>query len=184
MIEGTVLSEDTRAQSKAYAKKMNILFEAEHLILPKTTGIFHILQSLQNAEYLYDFTIGYSGLDGKMTPQLVYPPSKVFLEGSGPKSIHIHVERFKRLEIPGIRSGPYDSEEMVSKEFETWLYNRYLQKDALLKDFYANGTFPETTRVGSGLRQKMHVTPEFTDWLSVVALVVASFTSCSWALFG
>ena len=182
--EGTVLSRNTREKSQAHVKKLGIDFNADHLILPKSTGLYHILRCLEpRQEFLLDFTIGYSGLDGKMIPEDVYTPSKVFIEGEGPKTIHIHVKCFKISDIPGLQHGiKYSLDEQTTPEFEDWLRARYLEKDALLKYFFENGAFLEDNAVVPP--QTLHINPQFLDFVSILALLVCSMTSCGWLYFG
>ena len=97
-------------------KKADIDFNCEHVLIPRTKGTWHILRNLKTeSEYLYDFTIGYSGLiKGKGSPYDQYPLSKVFFKRQGPKSIHIHVDRFKISDLPGmgIQTGYHPDEEV------------------------------------------------------------------------
>jgi lysocardiolipin and lysophospholipid acyltransferase len=174
--EGTVLSKNTRSISQHFADKMQISFPAKHLILPRSTGIYHILRCLEErADYLYDFTIGYSGIDGEAIPEDEFTPSKVFLEKKGPKSVHIHVDRIKIRDIPGFETKrKYNPSEVVDANFEMWLRERYLYKDSLLKRFFEDGSFPDN---GQGVVQLLPVSPATQDWISIAALIVASLTS-------
>ena len=58
--------------------------------------------------------------------------NSVFFESAGPKKVHIHVERVRIADIPGIR----DSLEHV---FASWLRARFEEKDSLLAEFYDTG---------------------------------------------
>ncbi|KAJ3348944.1 hypothetical protein HDU91_006445 [Kappamyces sp. JEL0680] len=159
--EGTVITENTRSIAQAYAKKMDITFQAKHLIMPRSTGLFHIIRCIEKrADYLYDFTIGYSGLTSDSIP---------------------YDDRFKISEIPGFETKkPYDPNEQTSPAFDQWIRQRFEEKDLLLKGFYETGHFPETDRRGEGLKQQLHISPDMQDWVSIAALVFASITSWTW----
>ena len=174
--EGTVLTDNTRSITEAYAKRSNISFRANHVILPRSTGIFHILRCLEKSEYLYDFTIGYSGLKPDSIPFNEYPIDRVFFEGKGPESIHIHVERFKLTDIPGLFTKEYDPDDKPNSEFEEWLRKRYLEKDRLLEIFLTRGEFPDQ----SGLRQILDVSYKNQDWIGIYGFIFDHLTFFSW----
>lgn len=178
--EGTVITEGTKAKSQAYCKKMDIPDDPQNVLVPKTTGLFHMLRCLDSrAEYLYDFTIGYSGLKQGDIPYDAYSPSTVFFKGDGPKSIHMHVDRFKIRDIPGLASRAYNPDEKTDPAFEKWLRERFLAKDALMNSFYENGKFPDGDE---GLRQTLHIDPAYQDWISILGLIFSSAVSLSWLL--
>ncbi len=146
-------------------------------MLTTGTGLFHILRSLgDDAEYLYDFTIGYSGHDAT---QFAYDkfPLEILIDGEGPEAIHIHVDRFKIADIPGVGRSPYNPEENTPKEFENWLYDRFKAKSILLQGFYATGRFPEYSLTGEGLRQHIPIDPQVQDWVSVAAIFFSALFS-------
>ena len=59
--EGTNLSANTRKGSKKWAEKQNIA-DLEHLILPRSTGLFFCLQQLRGTvHWVYDCTLAYEG---------------------------------------------------------------------------------------------------------------------------
>ncbi|KAI8894813.1 acyltransferase-domain-containing protein [Globomyces pollinis-pini] len=180
--EGTVITEGTKANSRAYAKKKDITDEPKHVLLPKSTGLYHILRALESdTEYLYDFTMGYSGLTKDSIPYDAYPPSLVFFKGQGPQAIHIHVDRIKIADIPGLPKQPYSKSESATEEFDVWLRKRFMVKDELMKGFYENGQFPISSSPNEpGLQQILHLSPEKQDWISIIGLVFASIMSWSW----
>lgn len=60
--EGTNLSNNGRRKSAAWAAK-NGLKDPEHVLLPRSTGIFFCLQELKDTvEYVYDCTVAYEGI--------------------------------------------------------------------------------------------------------------------------
>ena len=145
--EGTIICQETMDKSIAYSKKADIPFSSKHVLLPKCTGLFHALRSLasdERAAYLYDFTIGYSNQKSDQFAYDLFSPVSVFIEKKGPSQIHMHVNRFKILSIPGIDASPYNPDEKVPAEFEQWLFKRFKEKEKMLAKFYAAGVFPDT----------------------------------------
>ncbi|KAJ8329833.1 hypothetical protein O5D80_002026 [Batrachochytrium dendrobatidis] len=167
--EGTVITDDTRSKSQAYAKKADISDNPDNVLIPRSTGLYNSLLLLQpDVEYLYDFTIGYSGLAEHDCPYDMYPTTKVFFEGRGPKQIHVHVDKFKIVTLPGfaiaegaesetkaVEGNPMDGD--TNPEFSLWLRKRFLEKDELLRQFYKHGSFPEQSHEGIGKREVMSV---------------------------
>ena len=70
---------------------------------------------------VYDVTIGY--VDG-------VPTLWQYITGRV-KEIHLHVRRFPAEELP-----------ILEAELKQWLLDRFYEKDALLEQFYATGSFP------------------------------------------
>lgn len=180
--EGTVITENTKRITGEYAKKHDITFNAKNVILPRSTGLYHIIRCLQSrSDYLFDITIGYSGLDQKSIPFDAYPPEKVFFEGNGPAAIHMHVNKFKISDIPGISSEVALEDEECTIEFQEWLKLRFEEKDILLQDFYRLGCFPEKSKGDGGIKQTLHINPKMMDFLSIAALLFVSIIS--WICF-
>lgn len=60
--EGTNLSNNGRRKSAAWAAK-NGLKDPEHVLLPRSTGIYFCLKELKDTvEYVYDCTVAYEGI--------------------------------------------------------------------------------------------------------------------------
>jgi lysocardiolipin and lysophospholipid acyltransferase len=178
--EGTVITDNTKRICLEYAEKVGISDRPKNVLIPKATGLYHALRCLDSkCEYLYDFTVGYSGLTAENCPYDIYPPEKVFIESKGPQSIHFHVDRFRIRDIPGLKPRPYDAEEKTDVEFEAWLRNRFMQKDELMQSFFNQGCFPEKSVDDTGLKQVLKITPEYVDWITIFSLVIVSVSSCS-----
>ncbi|KAI8816596.1 acyltransferase-domain-containing protein [Fimicolochytrium jonesii] len=144
--EGTVITDDTKSKSRAYAKKMDLPDDPQHVLIPKSTGLFFCLRNLQpGCEYLYDVTIGYEGLTASQTPYEVYSLSRVFFEARGPERVHVHVERVRVAGLPGFEKADGEitevEEEEQAKRFGEWLRKRFLRKDRLMSAFYRDGRF-------------------------------------------
>ncbi|KAJ3341280.1 hypothetical protein HDU93_005250 [Gonapodya sp. JEL0774] len=117
--EGTVMVKNTVDGSREYAKKMGLPYPYQNVLLPRSTGLFHILRHVSpiDVPYLYDFTIGYPGTssvggeatyvaNGRQLPYYKYHLSNTFINGKGPKEVHLAIRRFALCDIPGIGSMP------------------------------------------------------------------------------
>jgi 1-acyl-sn-glycerol-3-phosphate acyltransferase len=204
--EGTVITDDTKAKSQKYVKKLGLTDDPKYVLVPKCTGLYHTIRGLSpKAEYLYDITIGYSNLDGVNSPYDQFSPSTIFFEGNGPKSIHFHISRFKISEIPGMeKDAPYSPDEITDPLFDQWLRARFLEKDELLQGFYESGKFvdlwsdevygPKEDQIygpkpdpaknpNKDPKQTIPIDPEVVDWFSLAGLLFTSATSLSWLCF-
>lgn len=178
--EGTVITDDTKQKSQAYAKKMDISDNPQHVLIPKSTGLFFCLKELQpDASYLLDVTMGYEGLNGEQTPYEVYSLSRVFFEARGPERVQMHVQKFLVKDLPGFQEAETmntkDDEKMERTEVEArkdeerndqftlWLRKRFLEKDELMASFYKEGRFPRDGQQPLIIRP----IPRLGDWLSL-----------------
>ncbi|KAI8076812.1 acyltransferase-domain-containing protein [Halteromyces radiatus] len=130
--EGTVLSSCTRKRSKDYAEK-NDLKDLRNTLLPRSSGLQLCLQTLDNSvDWVYDFTIGYPGVQPGENPEDIYTIQSIFFFNKQPKHIHIHVRRFHVNDIP------------VNDDtaFSKWIYQRWVEKDNMMAYFYKEGRFP------------------------------------------
>ena len=60
--EGTNVSGNGRKKSAKWAEKVGVK-DMEHLLLPRSTGMFFVLNELQGSvEYVYDCTVAYEGI--------------------------------------------------------------------------------------------------------------------------
>ena len=175
--EGTVIDDESKLRSAKYAEKAGITdFKAKYVLMPRCTGLYHTLRCLdEKTEYLYDFTISFSGLDSSTIPFDRYPIDKVFLEGGGPQTVHIHVDRFKLSEIPGLCSmlnTPYQPDEATPVAFEVWMRKRFMEKDAMLEKFHLDSSFPDA---GEGNREVLM--PAIRTQKTIASAIV-------WTMFG
>ncbi|GAD97941.1 acyltransferase, putative [Paecilomyces variotii No. 5] len=130
--EGTNLSINTKKRSAEYGEK-NGLPVFNHVILPRTTGLFFCLQQLKGTvDWVYDCTVGYEGPPKDSLPDKYLTLRSTYLQGRPPKSVCMHWRRFSVSEIP------LDDQ----KEFEAWLLARWAEKDQLLEEFFETGRFP------------------------------------------
>ena len=102
--------------------------------MPRSTGLRLCTATLGNSvEYLYDFTIGYTGIEANDIPEQVYTIQSIFFFQHFPKGVHVHVRRFKTDAIP----------QKTEEEFNHWIQQRWEEKDQLMAHFYKHGEFPD-----------------------------------------
>lgn len=102
--------------------------------MPRITGLFHCLKELDGSlPFLYDFTIGYAGMDPDVVPETRYTLFNTFFDGEAPPEIRVHIRRYA---IEGI---PLENEEV----FFNWLFQRFEEKDKLLESFFQHGVFTD-----------------------------------------
>lgn len=155
--EGTNLSPTTIEKARTYSKKVDGPF-LERTLLPRSTGIRYCVKNLKKTvEYIYDCTIAYEPIDSIFAAKK-YTLRSMFFEGRPPKRVHMHWRRFAIRDIP--------EEE---KAFEQWLYERWVEKDKMLVDFYKQGKFEATKRVEAdmGLRHFSEILDIWTPLLAI-----------------
>ncbi|KAI8056993.1 hypothetical protein BDF22DRAFT_653053 [Syncephalis plumigaleata] len=132
--EGALLTDKWREKMQQFAMKNNITRLPERTLLPHVTGLYTVLDNLRdsNVDYLYDVTIAYEGLYSHETPSEVYSIARQYWYRGYPKGVHLRVRRWH---IP--TEVPIDAGQEV---FGQWLMDRWLEKDAMLKRFYATGS--------------------------------------------
>ncbi|PHZ15791.1 uncharacterized protein RHIMIDRAFT_198584 [Rhizopus microsporus ATCC 52813] len=133
--EGTVISDCTRKKSKEYAEKNNMK-DNRYTLLPRSTGLRLCTTVLEDSiEYVYDFTIGYSGIKPNEIPENVFTIQSIFFFNQYPKQIHIHIRRYR------VDSIPYHNEQ----EFNQWTFDRWAEKDQLMDTFYRTSSFDDNS---------------------------------------
>ncbi|KAJ3284121.1 hypothetical protein HK104_010083 [Borealophlyctis nickersoniae] len=182
--EGTVVCPNTQARSRAYAAKMGLSDDPKHVILPKSTGLFTVLRSMQpKVTSLYDLTIGYAGLSPDDVPEEYYTLGRVFFKGDGPGRLYIHVRRFDVASLPGFGPGPgsvesgEDEGEAVdarAEAFNVWLRKRWMEKDEMLKEFFADGNFRRAMeRDGDAVtdQEVVKLVPTLSEWIQMAGTI-------------
>jgi len=123
--EGTRLTADKREKSQQYAKDKG-LPKLDHVLLPRTKGFVASVQGLRDhVRAIYDITLGYA----EGVPNLWQ-----FIEGYT-RVAHLHVRRYPVEELPTDHQG-----------LSSWIMDRFVEKDALLDEFYRTGHFPGPER--------------------------------------
>lgn len=158
--EGTNLSPTTIEKARAYAKKVDGPL-LQRTLLPRTTGIRYCVENLKKTvEYVYDCTIAYEPIDTIFAAQK-YTLRSMFFEGRPPKRVHMHWRRFATSEIPA-----------GEKEFEKWLFDRFVEKDEMLVRFYQEGKFEavKTVEADIGLQHFVEIADIWTPILAIALL--------------
>ncbi|KAH7141233.1 acyltransferase-domain-containing protein [Dactylonectria estremocensis] len=130
--EGTNLSGNGRRKSAAWAEK-NDLKDPEHVMLPRSTGMFFCLNELKaTVEYVYDCTVAYEGIPRGKYGEQYFGLNSTYFQGRPPKSVNFYWRRFRISEIP------LDDQ----KAFDLWLREQWYLKDGLMEEFMNTGRFP------------------------------------------
>ncbi|KAI6179704.1 PlsC domain-containing protein [Aphelenchoides besseyi] len=121
------------AEAAAYCRKRE-LHKFRYLFPPRSGAVTLSIAELRGVlDSIYDVTIGY-GQTLENGRQADAPTMYEYATGRGNRynEVHIHVRRFFNSDIP-----------TNSRDIKEWLYNRFVEKDELMADFYATGQFPE-----------------------------------------
>ncbi|KAL1959026.1 hypothetical protein VTO42DRAFT_3267 [Malbranchea cinnamomea] len=130
--EGTNLSPRTEKISRAYAEKQGIR-SFDHILLPRSTGLFFCLQQLKGTvDWVYDCTIAYDGHPKDVHPEAYFTLRSTYLRKCPPKVVNFYWRRF------AVSSIPLEDQ----RKFEAWLYERWAEKDQLMKHYMETGKFP------------------------------------------
>ncbi|SAM01144.1 hypothetical protein [Absidia glauca] len=128
--EGTVISEEMRSRSLAYATK-NMINDNLFTLLPRSTGLKICATTLgDSVEWMYDLTIGYPGIEPGQIPEDTLRLKQIFT-GRGPQQIHVHIRRYHISELP------LDDD----AQFSQWIMDRWVEKDKRMEQFYEEGRF-------------------------------------------
>ncbi|TEA20877.1 putative acyltransferase [Colletotrichum sidae] len=138
--EGTNLSGNGRRKSAAWAEKTGIK-DPEHVLLPRSTGMFFCLKELQGTlEYVYDCTVAYEGVPRGKFGEQYFTLSSTYFQGRPPKSVNFHWRRFRVADMP-----LHDQ-----KEFDAWVRERWYEKDAFMEEYVSTGRFPPSKDLKGG----------------------------------
>ncbi len=160
-------------RTKAFARENNLpVFD--YLLTPRPRGFVACVQNLRGyATHVVDLTITFLGTRDK-SPHVktfvtalpvddmtrVLPDASDLCSFRGPANVHIHVKVHKLEDVPTDEEG-----------IKAWIYNVWVEKDALLKHFHHHGSFPgpskplDITWFGGGAKSWMIQFPVF--WATV-----------------
>ncbi|XP_043931009.1 acyl-CoA:lysophosphatidylglycerol acyltransferase 1 [Protopterus annectens] len=150
-----------RETSQAFAKKNNLPY-LTHVTLPRLGAAQIILKTLgaqqengtiagensvasvrkpASLQWVVDVTIGYPSANpiDIQTWILGYRP---------PTVIHVHYRKYPAKEVP-----------IESEALSSWLYERFIEKEALLEHFYKTGTFPPSEGQSEAVSREMKLYP-------------------------
>ncbi|KAK9473224.1 acyltransferase-domain-containing protein [Dipodascopsis tothii] len=159
--EGTNFTQNGVDKSTKYAERAGIVDAPRHMLLPRARGLYTMLRGLRaSVPYVYDCTMAYEGVPEGGFGQDYFTLPSIYFQGRPPKSVHMHWRRFAVADIP------LDDE----AAFDKWLRERWLEKDALLTAYYANGHFDGDVQVDTEVRLRR---PAEIVQVYAVALVFA-----------
>jgi 1-acyl-sn-glycerol-3-phosphate acyltransferase len=157
--EGTNLCAETRPKSVAYAKKQD-LEHPKHALLPRSTGLRFCLENLATSvHWVYDCTLAFEGVPEGGFPEDYYTLRSLYLGGRPPSGVHMHWRKFRVDDIP-----------LVGEEFDKWIRDRWLEKDALMDHFYKHGKFPKD-KAAVCVRTQVKLKNPIGDVLSIFAVL-------------
>lgn len=131
--EGTNLSRNGRLKSALWAETKGHQ-DLRHQLLPRSAGTYFCLKALEGTlEWVYDCTLAYDGIPKGQYGQDIFTMWSMYIEGKSPP-IHIYWRRFKLSTIPLA----------TLEEFDTWLLDRWREKEALLEEHLTTGRFPSS----------------------------------------
>lgn len=177
--EGSLNVPQNRITSETYAKKYDINERPEYVLLPRSSGLFMVADSLkEQVDYIFDLTVGYSGLESEDIPYEEYLLENTFFCGKFPRQIHIHIRKYKLDTIPGMSSEKlvidekgFSPETTVRKdEFSRWLIERFMEKDSLMKRFYSTGRLSDEALT-------FIVKPNIFDWITLAFVWYCAYFS-------
>ncbi|KAM0205434.1 hypothetical protein ACHAPA_009706 [Fusarium lateritium] len=130
--EGTNLSNNGRRKSAGWAAK-NDLKDPEHVMIPRSTGMFFCLNELKGSlDYVYDCTVAYEGIPRGGFGEEYFGLVSTYFQGRAPKSVNFYWRRFRLSDMP------LDDQEA----FNLWLREEWYKKDALMEEYLTTGRFP------------------------------------------
>ncbi|PHH71661.1 hypothetical protein CDD80_5076 [Ophiocordyceps camponoti-rufipedis] len=133
--EGTNLSPNGRKKSAQWAKK-NGLRDPDHVLLPRSTGIFFCLNQLKGTvDSVYDCTVAYEGVPRGRFGEELFGLVSTYLGGRSPKSVNLYWRRYRLADLP------LDD----AAEFDEWLRDEWYKKDELMEGYLKTGRFPALT---------------------------------------
>lgn len=149
--EGTLVSDQTRPLSAAFAAKSGIE-DMQHVLLPRATGLLFRLRALaphMPSLKLLDVTLAYPGIPRGGYGQAYYTFRSIFVQGVPPPQVQVHLRLYDvARDVPiGTPRGAEEANEFERKEFKPWLLARWREKDALMEMQLTEGRFKSSTEV-------------------------------------
>lgn len=170
--EGTVLCESTMNVCENYLEKYKLLYTLnKNTLLPRSKGIYTILNQLYCTDTLLDLTLHYHPFSSNICkyPYDLYSLEKVLFENKGPEKIDIFVKYYDKKNIPGFEPNNYDIEKSEQLQlFDDWLQKLYKDKS----DFISDYDFEESTDLEY---HTINVQPKIKDICNIILVVLLSY---------
>ncbi|KAJ1533312.1 hypothetical protein HK096_005409, partial [Nowakowskiella sp. JEL0078] len=178
--EGTLNTPNNREKSEKFAKKSDITEVPKHVILPRSTGLFFCIQSLQpNIEYLVDLTIGYYPLGSEEIAYDTYLIDQMFHAKIHPDKVFIHVRKYAVNDIPGFNTVAGSEGSLVDTEqqeqFNVWLRKIYMEKDDMIKKFFEDGSFKNAPGANEFSKTAFMPFPKLHEILTLIGMYLSLF---------
>ena len=127
-LEGTRVKPSKLKKAQAFAASRG-MYVPQHTLVPRTKGFVASMQGLgDHLNAVYDMTIGY--------------PEGV------PRLVDCYLHKVKRIEINIKRYPIADFAEMDEAQLNTWVFDRYQEKDKRLAAFAKTGAFEDEPSLG------------------------------------
>jgi len=153
--EGSDLSESNLAKSHKWAEE-NGATKYMQILQPRTKGYAlchnHLKKSIKA---VYDITLAF--------PDKVPQTEKVIFDNDWPKEIHVHVRRIPIEEVP--------------EDVETWVKERFAEKETVLAAFQKNKGFRDTKTNCAGVG---YAQPDLNSALAFWGIVSIAFLQLMW----
>ncbi|XP_018655356.1 putative 1-acylglycerol-3-phosphate acyltransferase [Schistosoma mansoni] len=129
--EGTNLNSKSLERSDSYGEQNNLPY-VRYTLHPRSTGFLHLVKliGLDNLTEVYDVTVAY--------PDILPSPEINLIYGHVPHEVHYHVRRFYLNDLLDITHDTPKLDDETNDKLSKWLQNRWLEKENILKEYYAN----------------------------------------------
>jgi hypothetical protein len=173
--EGTVLCESTIETCSNYIKKYNLSCTLnKNTLLPRSKGIYTILNELYCVDSLLDLTLHYHPFSSDYCkyPYDLYSLEKVLFENKGPEKIDIFVQSHDKNNIPGFEPNNYDMEKSEQLQlFDDWLQKLYKDKSNFIQN-YDFSDFKDSTDLEY---HTINVKPKIKDICNIILVVLLAY---------
>ncbi|CAI2735190.1 unnamed protein product [Schistosoma spindalis] len=129
--EGTNLHSKSLERSDSYGKQNNLPC-VRYTLHPRSTGFLHLVKliGLDHLTEVYDVTVAY--------PDILPSPEINLIYGHIPHEVHYFVRRFYLNDLLDITHDNQKLDDETNDKLSKWLQNRWLEKENILKEYYAN----------------------------------------------
>ncbi|CAH8679499.1 unnamed protein product [Schistosoma rodhaini] len=129
--EGTNLNSKSLERSDSYGEQNNLPY-VRYTLHPRSTGFLHLVKliGLDNLTEVYDVTVAY--------PDILPSPEINLFYGHVPHEVHYHIRRFYLNDLLDITHDNRKLDDEINDKLSKWLQNRWLEKENILKEYYAN----------------------------------------------
>jgi 1-acyl-sn-glycerol-3-phosphate acyltransferase len=167
--EGTVVCKETMERTALWCKEKDMEFTQKYTLIPKSTGMYHIIQEMTNSvSHLYDITLIYPGdfipyeCENCLYPYDFYTFNEILFGTIKPKEIFIHV---KKESVSSLSR-------LTRLEFDFWMKDAFMEKERLLDSYYTETQSIESLREIDWI----DVVPKSRDYIDVGKLFIIVYS--------